>query len=510
MFTKKTATRIAVRNSSQRQRNRRSCIGRRSFGRDAGRGLSSRAGDLEATEPPAEDEVHGYRDQDEGSEHGVAPELAELGNPEKALVEEVDEHRPEQGSEERARATEDVHPTDDGRGDGLELEAGSGDDGDRPETAEEHEAGKACKRSGRDERSEDDAIDAQAGLARGVRVRADRVDPAAPLEIPQHPLQAEDQDDRSCDYRPDVEVADAEEGRVRELDQPVGERVRCDRLGFGVVDEPRSIDGERPERDDDRWDTPVGDENAVDGPQSSSDRHRQPDCEQRRCVGVALEVLPGAGGRHAGDRADRQGDVPGQDDDGLAGGEDSGDCDARRDAVEEAAAQVVVDQEAEEQHREPDDDHQRELAEPLRPEAENRRHSAPIAAVMTRSSVASARSNSPIWRPSRMTRTRSLIASTSGRSDEMRMIAIPARASSSMIWCTSAFAPTSMPRVGSSRMSTSGLAFSHLASMVFCWLPPDSCATGVSSDCVRIESFFRKPSATPRSADESRSRNLVT
>src|ERR671918_1750016 len=155
MFTKKTATRIAVRNSSQRHRNRRSRIGRRPFGRGAGWGLTPRAGDLEATEPLAEDEVHGYRDQDEGSEHGVPPEIAELGNPEKALVEEVDEHRPEQGSEERPRATEDVHPTDDRRGDGLELEAGPGDDGDRSKTAEEHETGKACERTGRDERSED-------------------------------------------------------------------------------------------------------------------------------------------------------------------------------------------------------------------------------------------------------------------------------------------------------------------------------------------------------------------
>ena len=100
-----------------------------------------------------------------------------------------------------------------------------------------------------------------------------------------------------------------------------------------------------------------------------------------------------------------------------------------------------------------------------------------------------------------MTSTRSLIASTSGRSDEIRMIAIPEEASSSTIWWTSAFAPTSIPRVGSSRISTLGWAFSHFASIIFCWLPPERCSTGVSSDGVRIVSFWRKSSATARSAD---------
>ena len=41
------------------------------------------------------------------------------------------------------------------------------------------------------------------------------------------------------------------------------------------------------------------------------------------------------------------------------------------------------------------------------------------------------------------------------------------------------FGATSMPRVGSSRISSFGSAFSHLLSMTFCWLPPDSLATSV-------------------------------
>ena len=46
-----------------------------------------------------------------------------------------------------------------------------------------------------------------------------------------------------------------------------------------------------------------------------------------------------------------------------------------------------------------------------------------------------------------------------------------------MAW-TSALAPTSMPRVGSSRISTAGCVLSHLLSITFCWLPPESLATG--------------------------------
>ena len=115
----------------------------------------------------------------------------------------------------------------------------------------------------------------------------------------------------------------------------------------------------------------------------------------------------------------------------------------------------------------------------------------PIAAVMIRSWSRSAPAKTPIWRPSRITRTRSLIASTSGRSDEIRMMATPARASSPISSCTSALAPTSMPRVGSSRISTVGCTSSHLASITFCWLPPDRLPTGVASVGVLIPSRWR-------------------
>ena len=43
-----------------------------------------------------------------------------------------------------------------------------------------------------------------------------------------------------------------------------------------------------------------------------------------------------------------------------------------------------------------------------------------------------------------------------------------------MIWKISDLAPTSMPRVGSSRSSTLGAVRRPLATTTFCWLPPDS------------------------------------
>ena len=68
----------------------------------------------------------------------------------------------------------------------------------------------------------------------------------------------------------------------------------------------------------------------------------------------------------------------------------------------------------------------------------------------------------------------------------MRMTATPARASSPTSSWTSALAPTSMPRVGSSKISTAGLVSSHLASITFCWLPPERSPTGVINDGVRM------------------------
>src|ERR671915_1498346 len=136
---------------------------------------------------------------------------------------------------------------------------------------------------------------------------------------------------------------------------------------------------------------------------------------------MAVEIFACDVSSDADDRPDGEVDVAGEDHERLAGREYRGDRDARGDPVEEAAADVVVDQQTEDEDRHRHDGEERQLPEAFGPETQKAAHSAPIAAVMTVSSVASPRSKRPICRPSRMTRTRSLMASTSGRSEEIRM-----------------------------------------------------------------------------------------
>ena len=62
----------------------------------------------------------------------------------------------------------------------------------------------------------------------------------------------------------------------------------------------------------------------------------------------------------------------------------------------------------------------------------------------------------------------------------------PRSASSRMMWWISVRAPTSTPREGSSRMSTLVSRPSHLPMTTFCWLPPLSWRTGVSTPSALI------------------------
>ena len=78
----------------------------------------------------------------------------------------------------------------------------------------------------------------------------------------------------------------------------------------------------------------------------------------------------------------------------------------------------------------------------------------------------------------------------------------PRRASSSSKRCTSAFVPMSMPRVGSSTMSSDGRRPSHLASTTFCWLPPESDVIGLHEATV-LDLQARSPIAR-RSAARAR------
>ena len=78
-----------------------------------------------------------------------------------------------------------------------------------------------------------------------------------------------------------------------------------------------------------------------------------------------------------------------------------------------------------------------------------------------RSSVMSSPRSVPTTAPSRSTSTRSAPSTTSSSSEEMSRTPRPCAASSSMSAWISALAPTSMPRVGSSRMQHLGVQAEH-------------------------------------------------
>ena len=60
-------------------------------------------------------------------------------------------------------------------------------------------------------------------------------------------------------------------------------------------------------------------------------------------------------------------------------------------------------------------------------------------------------------------------------------MAAPAAAACTSWACSTALAPTSTPCVGSSSRNTAGSRRSHLANMIFCWLPPLNDSRGRST-----------------------------
>ena len=223
-------------------------------------------------------------------------------------------------------------------------------------------------------------------------------------------------------------------------------------------------------------------------PPTSADGDRG---EGREIPAVAGRLLACADGEAVGDaalrdrrgdeagkgdqRADREVDAGGQDDEGHADREQAVDRDLAQDVeeVERREEARLGDREARHQHDQEDERREagqeaddvdlgggcaseaRVLSHRLLPAL----HAAFALSVIIDiriSSLASSRMISPVTRPSRMVTMRSLIASTSGSSEEMAITAMPERAISKRRLCTSTLAPTSMPRVGSSTISTFG------------------------------------------------------
>ncbi len=123
---------------------------------------------------------------------------------------------------------------------------------------------------------------------------------------------------------------------------------------------------------------------------------------------------------------------------------------------------------------------------------------------MMRCRVSASPASSLTIRPSAMTSTRSQRSGSSSGSEDMTRTAMPRAASVRMSRWISTRAPTSTPRVGSSRMSTFGCNSSHRPMTTFCWLPPLSWPTGVSM----LEVLIAR-SRIVRSASALRRRPLI-
>ena len=94
-----------------------------------------------------------------------------------------------------------------------------------------------------------------------------------------------------------------------------------------------------------------------------------------------------------------------------------------------------------------------------------------------------------------MTISREQVRSISSISEEMKVMLMPSSASFSTSFWISVLVPTSMPRVGSSRIRYCGCVSSQRARITFCWLPPESDLMGVSEEAVLMFSALMYSSA---------------
>src|SRR3984957_9481994 len=117
-----------------------------------------------------------------------------------------------------------------------------------------------------------------------------------------------------------------------------------------------------------------------------------------------------------------------------------------------------------------------------------RRHAAaaPVMRRRTWSAAASSLTTMPVNRPWNTTPMRSLISSSSSRSVEITITAIPRAAAATIRSRARRWLCRSSPYVGLLRMATLASASSSRASNTFWTLPPESLPTGVSSDGVRM------------------------
>src|SRR3954452_1156802 len=439
-----------------------------------------------------EQPVEADRDEQQEAVDRLLPELVDLEHDERR-PDAGEQQRAERGAVDAARAAEDRHAADDdGRDDG-ELLDGAGVRVERAEARGVEDAGQPGERAARDERPEHAPRDADAGERRRLRVRADRVELAAHARTA-HQV-ADDQQNRERDERED---RDPEDRVAAELEEAVGHVGGVDLAALRPDEVDAADHVERAERDHERRHARERDHRAVQQAEERAEQDPGGERDRDRDVVVGEQDA----GRERGDaehRADREVDVARDHDDRLADRQQRDDRD-----IEQDVADVLGVEEARVDRRRAEDDDREdadeadlaradervdELAPAAAVLAHRRRRglrlrahatpsSWPVAARTTDSSSASSRASSRTSRPSCMTSTRSAMPRTSGSSLEIISTARPWAASSDMSRWTSAFVPTSMPRVGSSMISTFGDVASHLPRTTFCWLPPERTPTG--------------------------------
>src|SRR5699024_9692447 len=273
-------------------------------------------------------------------------------------------------------------------------------------------------------------------------------------------------------------------------------------------------------RGDERLQAHHGDEHRVHGTEDRSEQQCQPQGGEGRSHGAACggEELHGDRAGHGHQRADGEVDAGGRDDQAHSH-RDHRDRGGRAQDVDQVADQtagalVVADRQITGILGGVDGQQQgdRDDAPEVRPtdQTDQRRgagggvvahelapvstgcelpgsaagFSAIVAMIVSLERSSSAVSSASLRR-SFSTTIRSLRRTTSSSSEEMNTTATPSSVremTSSMI---SVLAPMSMPRVGSSRISTSGWVASQRPSSTFCWLPPERLLIGRSGSAGR-------------------------
>ena len=220
---------------------------------------------------------------------------------------------PSVAPEDGAAAAEDRHPAYDDRGDHLELVADACDRVDRRVVGQPQGTGDPGDRTAQDEGEEHARPDRDAGEACRVRIRPDRVEVARRAEAAHRIGRDHDGDDRD-----DREVGNAGDGAVADLVEALRQHRGVDLVPAcpRAVDPPDDV--ERAQRHDQAGDAGERDDRPVDRTEAGADRQREQENDRHRDVRVMPVERPACVRRDAEHRSDREVDVAGDHDDGLA------------------------------------------------------------------------------------------------------------------------------------------------------------------------------------------------